>query len=347
MLYIECSVLFVVIMINEHIHGLIKNLITSYSLYRIHFGYVSIQIMLLFFDIRCAYNGVLVIRENMPKLKLKCMKMVVSEPAPNNGTRCDAGVGVRMSNTSNSNSSASLGSNRSAPTLYVATHCSVPSSSADSNHNEQVSNQNNSTRIENVPAVNEAENLNAIDRNGQKKRGLTTLKDLWSLPPEERIMVSANHLGQPIGPEAQLLAGFLGMLARTGQQIGIQYESWHKVPKKLKDKLFKFIELRFALDISKEYVLKSLGKKWRDYKHDLKKCHFKREDGLQVNKDKHPNTTIRWQWEQLVDYWYSNKGVKDLELLAENNKNILIHLDQRSLLERKRKRKWRLTMEEK
>lgn len=97
----------------------------------------------------------------MPKLKLKCMKMVVSEPAPNNGTGCDAGVGVRMSNNSNSNSSASLGSNRSAPTLYVAPHCSVPSSSADSNHNEQVPNQNNSTRIENVPAVNEAENLNA------------------------------------------------------------------------------------------------------------------------------------------------------------------------------------------
>ncbi|XP_039126930.1 uncharacterized protein LOC120263081 [Dioscorea cayenensis subsp. rotundata] len=77
----------------------------------------------------------------------------------------------------------------------------------------------------------------------------------------------------------------------------------------------KFIELRFALEISKEYVLKSLGKKWRDYKHDLKKRHFKREDGLQVNKDKHPNATIRWQWAQLVDYWYSNKG-EDSERLG-------------------------------
>ncbi|XP_039138773.1 uncharacterized protein LOC120276105 [Dioscorea cayenensis subsp. rotundata] len=242
--------------------------------------------------------------------------MVVSEPAPtnapNNGSGCDDGVGARMSNTNNSNSAAPIGSTRSAPSLHVTPNCSIPSSSADSNHNEQVPNQNNSTRLENVPAVSEAENLNAdsfLDRNGQqKKRGRTTLKDLWSLPPEERIMVSANHLGQPIGPEAQLLAGFLGMLARTGQQIGIHYESWHKVPKTLKDKLFKFIELRFVLEISKEYVPKSLGKKWRDYKHDLKKRHFKREDGLQVNKDKHPNATIRWQWEQLVDYWYSNKG---------------------------------------
>ncbi|KAH7674544.1 putative transposase Ptta/En/Spm plant protein [Dioscorea alata] len=258
----------------------------------------------------------------MPKLKLKCMKMVVSDPgtnnAPNNSTEGDAaaGVGVRMSNTCNSNPSGPLGSNRSAPTLQVASHCSIPSSSADSNHNEQEANQNNSTRLENVPVVNEAENLNAFDSNGQqKKRGRTTLKELWSLPPEERIVVSANHLGQPIGSEAQLLTGFLGMLARTGQQIGLHYESWHKVPKSLKDELFKFIELRFAFGISKEYVLKSLGKKWRDYKHDLKKRHFKMEDGLQANKQKHPNATIRWQWEQLVDFWYSNKG-EDSEKLG-------------------------------
>ncbi|KAH7670262.1 putative transposase Ptta/En/Spm plant protein [Dioscorea alata] len=249
----------------------------------------------------------------MPKLKLKCMKMVVSEAntnnAPNKATGCDVGVDARMSNTCNSNPSVPLTSNRSAPTLDAAPHCSVPSSSADSNHNEQEENQNDGTRLKNVPAVNDAENLNA------EKRGRTTLKELWSLPPEERIVVSANHLGQPIGSEAQLLAGFLGMLARTGQQIGLHYESWYKVPKTLKDELFKFIELLFSLEISKEYVLKSLGKKWRDYKHDLKKRHFKREDGLQANKDKHPNATIRWQWEQLVDFWYSSKG-EDSERLG-------------------------------
>ncbi|XP_039130932.1 uncharacterized protein LOC120267345 [Dioscorea cayenensis subsp. rotundata] len=121
-----------------------------------------------------------------------------------------------------------------------------------------------------------------VDTQGQqRKRGRTTLKELWTLPPQERVLVSANQLGQPIGSEAQLLAGFLGMLARSGQQIGLQYESWHKVPKTLKDELLKFIELRFSLEISREYVLKSLGKKWRDYKHDLKTKHFRREQGLQ------------------------------------------------------------------
>ncbi|XP_039122101.1 uncharacterized protein LOC120258726 [Dioscorea cayenensis subsp. rotundata] len=115
------------------------------------------------------------------------------------------------------------------------------------------------------------------------------------------------------------------MLARSGQQIGLQYDSWHKVPKTLKDELLTFIELRFSLEISREYVLKSLGKKWRDYKHDLKTKHFRREQGLLANKDKHPSGTIRWQWEQLIDFWIQ----KNLRLLVESNKNIRILLDQR------------------
>ncbi|XP_039117807.1 uncharacterized protein LOC120253540 [Dioscorea cayenensis subsp. rotundata] len=157
--------------------------------------------------------------------------------------------------------------------------------------------------------VNEAANVNAVDNMGQyKKRGRTTLKELWELPPGEKVLVSANHLGQPVGAEAQLLSSFFGMVARSSQRIGLQYETWHKVPKKLKEELLNFIESRFVLEIPKDYVLKSLGKKWRDYKHDLKKRYFKREDGVRANKDKLPEGVIRWQWEELIDHWYSNKG---------------------------------------
>ncbi|XP_039138070.1 uncharacterized protein LOC120275522 isoform X3 [Dioscorea cayenensis subsp. rotundata] len=157
-------------------------------------------------------------------------------------------------------------------------------------------------------ASNEALNLVAVTSAGKRvRRGPTTLKELYSLPPNEKILVSSNELGQPIGPEGQLLAGFLGMLARCGQRVGLHYENWHKVPKILKEELLKFVELRFILEISREFVLKSLGKKWRDYKHDLKKRYFKREVGPQANKDNHPDGTIRWQWEELVDFWYSRK----------------------------------------
>ncbi|KAH7690431.1 hypothetical protein IHE45_02G046500 [Dioscorea alata] len=221
--------------------------------------------------------------------------MVQSDHVAENASGCDA-VGATTSNPEglHANKDKHLTATRSAPLLNITPNSSTPSSSDDSNLNDEVATNNTCTRLDNLHPINEGSDLNSGQ---QRKRGRTTIKELWTLPPQERILVSSNQLGQPIGPEAQLLAAFLGMLARSGQHIGLQYENWHKVPKTLKDDLFKFIELRFSLKISKEYVLKSLGKKWRHYKHDLKTKHFKREEGLQANKDKHPSATIRWQWE--------------------------------------------------
>ncbi|KAH7655770.1 putative transposase Ptta/En/Spm plant protein [Dioscorea alata] len=257
----------------------------------------------------------------MRRLKLKGIKMVQPGQSTKNASGCEV-VGGTTSDPvpdvtpQSSNPAIHVGSTRSAPLPNVTPRSSTPSSSDDSNLNDEAATNNTCTRLDNLHPINEGSNLNSVDNRGQqRKRGRTTIKELWTLPPQERILVSSNQLGQPIGPEAQLLAAFLGMLARSGQHIGLQYENWHKVPKPLKDDLFKFIELRFSLEISKEYVLKSLGKKWRDYKHDLKTKHFKREDGLQANKDKHPSATIQWQWEQLVDFWYSKKG-EDSEKLG-------------------------------
>ncbi|KAH7678999.1 putative transposase Ptta/En/Spm plant protein [Dioscorea alata] len=218
----------------------------------------------------------------MRRLKLKGIKMVQSDQAAKNASGCDA-VGASRSNpASNVTPHSSIppihaGSTRSAPSPDVTPHSSAPSSSDDSNLNDEVATNNPCTRLDNLHPINEGNNLNSVDNQGQqRKRGRTTIKELWTLPPQERILVSSNQLGQPIRPEAQLLAAFLGMLARSGQHIGLQYESWHKVPKTLKDELFKFIE---------------------------------------ANKDKHPSAIIRWQWEQLVDFWYSKKG-EDSEKLG-------------------------------
>ncbi|KAM0933504.1 hypothetical protein DsansV1_C35g0229621 [Dioscorea sansibarensis] len=85
-------------------------------------------------------------------------------------------------------------------------HCSIHSSSVDSNLNEQDANRDNGNIMENAEAVN-------VNTGRHTKRGRTTLKELWALPPEEKVLVSADRLGRPIGPEAQLLSSFLDMLA--------------------------------------------------------------------------------------------------------------------------------------
>ena len=64
----------------------------------------------------------------------------------------------------------------------------------------------------------------------RRVRGRTLLRDLYDLDPVERVKVSRNTHGQPVGSEARLLAGYLGILARNANMLPINYESWHHMP---------------------------------------------------------------------------------------------------------------------
>ncbi|KAK5838795.1 hypothetical protein PVK06_007533 [Gossypium arboreum] len=64
----------------------------------------------------------------------------------------------------------------------------------------------------------------------RRGRGRTLLKDLYDSNPVERVKVSRNSHGQPVGSEARLLAGYLGIIARNVNMLPINYESWHHMP---------------------------------------------------------------------------------------------------------------------
>ncbi|KAL1105278.1 hypothetical protein V6Z11_D04G122900 [Gossypium hirsutum] len=64
----------------------------------------------------------------------------------------------------------------------------------------------------------------------RRVRGRTLLRELYELDPVERVEVGQNSFGQPVGSEARLLAGYLGILARNANMLPINYESWHKMP---------------------------------------------------------------------------------------------------------------------
>ncbi len=69
----------------------------------------------------------------------------------------------------------------------------------------------------------------------RRVRGRTLLRDLYELDPVERVKVSSNSFGQPVGSEARLLAGYLGILARNANMLPINFESWHKMPESNKN----------------------------------------------------------------------------------------------------------------
>ncbi|MFQ6660347.1 hypothetical protein Gotur_028922 [Gossypium turneri] len=106
-------------------------------------------------------------------------------------------------------------------------------------------------------------------------------KDLYELDPVERVKVCRNSFGQPVGLEARLLAGYLGILARNANMLPINYESWHYMPYSNKNQALDNIKARFALEVLDTYVKKALGKRWRDHKSTLKKDYFKTKTTLE------------------------------------------------------------------
>ncbi|KAH1038585.1 hypothetical protein J1N35_040328, partial [Gossypium stocksii] len=129
----------------------------------------------------------------------------------------------------------------------------------------------------------------------RRGRGCTLLKHLYDLNPVERVKVSRNYHGQPVGPKARLLAGYLGIIARNANMLPINYESWHNMPDSKKNQVL-------------DNIKKALGKKWRDHKSILKKDYFKKPISLEEKLQNVPPGMLRYQWEGAARFWNSKKG---------------------------------------
>ncbi|KAH1106527.1 hypothetical protein J1N35_010295 [Gossypium stocksii] len=86
-----------------------------------------------------------------------------------------------------------------------------------------------------------------------------------------------------------------------------KYEVWQR--KLHPDLVLKIHQERFTLEVSDDYIKKTLGKKWRDHKSILKKQFFKKDISLE-EKQNVPSEMLRYQWEDTVRFWNSKKGEK-------------------------------------
>ncbi|KAH1064624.1 hypothetical protein J1N35_029611 [Gossypium stocksii] len=152
----------------------------------------------------------------------------------------------------------------------------------------------------------------------RRGRGRTLLTNLYDLAPTERVKVRRNNHSQLVGSEARVFAGYLGILARNANMLLINYESWHHMPDSNKNQALDNIKERFVLEVSDDYIKKTLGKKWRDNKSTLKKK-FKKDISLEEKLRNVPPGMLRYQWEDTVRFWNSKKG--ELEQVADRNKN--------------------------
>ncbi|XP_072062835.1 uncharacterized protein [Arachis hypogaea] len=145
----------------------------------------------------------------------------------------------------------------------------------------------------------------------KRVRGPTLLKKIWNMPRGKTIDVQFNNRNQAIRKEGRKLASFLGILARTPSIMPLNIDDWRCYDKEEKNKLLKIVRKKFSIPVrGEEFVKRSIGKKWKDYKCDLKGIYlgqYKTKDVLLKNR---PERIPRDQWIGLVSYWFSDKAKK-------------------------------------
>ncbi|KAG2711412.1 hypothetical protein I3760_04G075800 [Carya illinoinensis] len=128
--------------------------------------------------------------------------------------------------------------------------------------------------------------------NGDRvKRPLHSIPDIWHLPKGERIEMELNLLGQPIKKQNSKVVRFGGLIG-------------------------KFKVLDDKLDVFKKWILKDLGKKWKDYKHELKKKLLNEKDisTAQVMARASPNMVDLEQLAELANLWIDPKYMVTVEM---------------------------------
>ncbi|KAM0947099.1 putative transposase, Ptta/En/Spm, plant [Dioscorea sansibarensis] len=119
------------------------------------------------------------------------------------------------------------------------------------------------------------------EANGKENRERMRVNGIFKLPLDKRVVVEWNHRDQPIDESGGILSRFLGRIARDNTKFPIGYEKWSAIPHYFKDHVWNsIIKIKFEVNDAqhKNYIFKSLGKKWRDHRYNLYK--FWKKDPL-------------------------------------------------------------------
>ncbi|KAM6545799.1 hypothetical protein CsatB_026535 [Cannabis sativa] len=114
------------------------------------------------------------------------------------------------------------------------------------------------------------------NNNGKKNgRGPTQMRDIWGNHDGTKMQITCNEFGQPHDKNASKLTNFIGTLVRDGKNAPINYKSWHKVPDKYKDRMWKIIQEKFDIPpLAENWTMRSCGKELKNWKAYLKRTYY-------------------------------------------------------------------------
>ncbi|XP_052210244.1 uncharacterized protein LOC127813348 [Diospyros lotus] len=170
---------------------------------------------------------------------------------------------------------------------------------------------------------------NIVSDNGIKKnvRGPTFMRKIWARDKQEAIQVEFNDLGQPIDEKSSSeLAHFLGAIARNGRYAPLHYKNWIKVPQTYKKEMLTQVQEKFQLPPGQEdWILKSIAKKWRNWKSFVKTNYYDPNVSLVEQMKNVPKRVHEDQWKELVTFWNfdASKRVSDRNKVSRGHQKMV------------------------
>ncbi|RWR75198.1 transposon protein, putative, CACTA, En/Spm sub-class, expressed [Cinnamomum micranthum f. kanehirae] len=174
--------------------------------------------------------------------------------------------------------------------------------------------------IDSEPARTEVGGIGSSSNpiSGKKRtRGSSRGIKLFNRRPDDKLIVQFNAEGQPIGDNARPFATLCGIIVRTPGNAPLQVTKWADVPEQSKEKMWKHIQDYAVVDDErKKWVLQSLGKKYRDYRKDIKDKYYSPWNTDDERLQHRPPDVSSEDWAWLVQYW----GSPEVQAVASKNK---------------------------
>ncbi|KAF4391750.1 hypothetical protein F8388_017345 [Cannabis sativa] len=151
------------------------------------------------------------------------------------------------------------------------------------------------------------------------------MRDIWGNHDGTKMQITSNEFRQPHDKYASKLTNFIGTLVRDGKNAPINYKSWHKVPDKYKDRMWKIIQEKFDIPpLAENWTMRSCGKELKNWKAYLKRTYYSETLSFEEQKKYKDKRVYAGQWEELIKYWAIDDAKKqelNEDVSKENDMN--------------------------
>ncbi|XP_071940100.1 uncharacterized protein [Coffea arabica] len=143
------------------------------------------------------------------------------------------------------------------------------------------------------------------------------MTSVWGQPTSHRYKVKFNKLGKPVGKNKSRFTEFLGTISRNGSYAPIDVQDWRKIDKSRKKDMLKIVKEKFDVPPSaKIWILRALGKYWRNWKAWIKATYYKPNIQVESQMLNLDVRVVKDQYKVIADYW----ELEDTKKISEKNK---------------------------